>query len=464
MRPVVRGIAKAFRPARRIAAAVVTVGLPMALLVAAVPQSPGLFHRLGGSGAAVAGVGVSPPLGWDSWNTFGCNINQWEVEAQADAMVYSGMRDAGYRYVVVDDCWFDPERGPDRRLRADPVRFPSGMAALGRYLHGLGLRFGIYESPGPMTCAQRAAAYPGRTGSAGQERLDAATFADWGVDYLKYDWCATDSDIDHQLEAFTAMRDAIRATGRPMVYSINPNSDVSGGDTPGSRYDWGGVATMARATQDVLWAWQLDPAGSLAPAVGVSQAITQTGPLGGRGGGGYWNDPDMLVVGVAGQPGTVIPGLTDGEARTQFGMYAMMSAPLIAGNDLTAMSPSVRAILLDSAVLAVDQDPAARPGAPLSAAQSDVWLKRRAVSHGVVSGGVVSGDPPAVAGGADSSTVVAFYNYADGARDFAVPLTRLGVWSGCRVTDLWTGAHWTASDELRQSVPGHDTALLGLRC
>lgn len=420
----------------------VTVILPMVLLTAAVPQSTALFHRLGGSGAAVGGVGISPPLGWDSWNTFGCNINQWEIEAQADAMVTSGMRDAGYRYVVVDDCWFDPQRGADGRLRADPVRFPSGMAALGRYLHGLGLGFGIYESPGPVTCAERAAAYPGQAGSAGHERLDAATFASWGVDYLKYDWCASDSDIDDQVQAFTAMRDAIRATGRPMVYSINPNSDVSGGDTPGSRYDWGGIATMARATQDVLWAWQLDPAGSLAPAVGVSQAITQTGSLGDRGGGDYWNDADMLVVGVVGEPGTTTPGLTDGESRTQFGMYAMMSAPLIAGNDLTAMSPAVRAILLDSAVLAVDQDPAAHPGVPLSAAQPNVWRKRLA----------------------DGSTVVAFYNYADAARDFAVPLSRLGVSGACRVTDLWTNTEWTVTSALQHTVPAHDTALLALYC
>jgi alpha-galactosidase len=319
---------------------------------------------------------------------------------------------------------------------------------LAAYVHARGLRFGIYASPGTMTCAQRGDAYPGRTGSAGHERQDAATFAAWGVDYLKYDWCAPGADTGRQVRAFTAMRDAIRATGRPMVYSINPNSDVIGGTgsaAPGFRYDWAGIATMARATQDVLWAWRLDPDGSLAPSVGVSQAIEWTVMLGARSAGDYWNDPDMLVVGVPGVPGSTTPGLSDGEARTQFGMWSMMSAPLIAGNDLTTMPPEVRALLTNAAVLAVDQDRAARAGAPLSAAEPDLWVKPLA----------------------DGSLAVACYNRDDHAREFAVPTARLGLRPGYRATDLWTGATLGggaahAGAALVRTVPAHDTALLRL--
>lgn len=140
-------------------------------------QTAGFFARPAGSGPAIPGVATTPPLGWNSWNSYGCTVDESVIEAQADAMVSSGMRAAGYEYVVVDDCWFDPERAADGRLRGNPVRFPNGMRALGDYLHARGLKFGIYQSPGPMTCAQRGGVYPGAPGSAGHEAVDAATLA-----------------------------------------------------------------------------------------------------------------------------------------------------------------------------------------------------------------------------------------------------------------------------------------------
>ncbi|CAM5280993.1 alpha-galactosidase [Streptomyces canarius] len=167
-----------------------------------------------------------------------------QVRQAADAMVSSGMRDAGYRYVVVDDCWFDPQRDAAGNLRADPAKFPNGMRALGDYIHGKGLKFGIYQVPGERTCAQTSGAYPGSTGSRGHEAQDAATFASWGVDYLKYDWCSSSGTRDEQVARFTLMRDALRATGRPIVYSINPNSFHA---ITGSTYDWGQVADLSPA-------------------------------------------------------------------------------------------------------------------------------------------------------------------------------------------------------------------------
>lgn len=415
---------------RRLLASAMAI-VSMLLLVSSGPapwrnDTPAEFVRLGGPAPAIAGIST-PPLGWNSWNTLGCAIGEQTIRAQADAMVASGLRDAGYRYVVVDDCWFDPERDTTGRLRGDPIRFPSGMHALGDYLHALGLKFGLYETPGVMTCAQRGGSYPGATGSVGHETVDAQTFADWGVDYLKYDWCTPDIDATHQIRAFTVMRDAIRRTGAPILYSINPNSYVPT-QTPGRSIDWGGIATMARVTQDVLQAWRLEPNGPLSPTIGIEQAITQTGPLGARTGSGFWNDPDMLVIGVLPRVGAT--GLSKAEARTQFGMWAMMSAPLIAGNDLTRMPRFVSRLLANRAVLAVDQD----PSPPAVQLNERVWSRRLA----------------------DGSTVLALYN-ADSATQSITVSPGGGV-----VTDLWTGSSEPITGSLTRTVRPHDTLLLRL--
>ncbi len=203
--------------------------------------------------AAPGSPALTPPLGWNSWNSFGCGVTEAQIRETTDAMVSSGMREAGYRYVVVDDCWFDPQRDAAGNLRANPAKFPSGMKALGDYIHNKGLKFGIYQVPGERTCAQTSGAYPGSTGSRGHETQDAATFASWGVDYLKYDWCSSSGTRDEQVARFTLMRDALRATGRPIVYSINPNSFH---DITGATYNWGEVADLWRTTEDLLDIWQ----------------------------------------------------------------------------------------------------------------------------------------------------------------------------------------------------------------
>ena len=196
--------------------------------------------------AAPGSPALTPPLGWNSWNSFGCGVTESAIRQAADAMVSSGMKDAGYQYIVVDDCWFDPQRDSSGALRASSSKFPSGMKALGDYIHGRGLKFGIYQAPNEKTCAQGTGAHPGSTGSKGHEAQDARSFASWGVDYLKYDWCSGAGTRDEQIARFTVMRDAVRATGRPIVYSINPNSYHA---ITGDKYDWGQVADLWRSQQ-----------------------------------------------------------------------------------------------------------------------------------------------------------------------------------------------------------------------
>ncbi|WP_229691233.1 glycoside hydrolase family 27 protein, partial [Sphaerisporangium melleum] len=198
------------------------------------------------------GVGRTPPMGWNSWNTFGCNISESLIKQMADAMVNSGLRDLGYQYVVVDDCWMNSTRDSAGNLQANASRFPSGMKALGDYLHGKGLKFGIYQAPLDKTCAQYFNSYPGATGAQGHEEQDARQFAAWGVDYLKYDWCSPSGTIDDQVRTFAKMRDALAATGRPILYSINSNSVH---DKTGPRRNWGDVANIWRTTEDITNKW-----------------------------------------------------------------------------------------------------------------------------------------------------------------------------------------------------------------
>nr|EMP11860.2 alpha-galactosidase [Gordonia sp. NB41Y] len=407
------------------AAAVVAIGVALAGCAPAVDDPT----RLGGEDAAIGGLPATPPMGWNSWNTFGCGITEQIVRAQADALVSSGLRDAGYTYVVVDDCWMAPTRAADGRLQADPVRFPSGMAALADYVHARGLGFGIYAGARGQTCAQFTGAYPGATGSGGLEQVDARTFAGWGVDFLKYDWCSSDTSHDTQVSAFTTMRDALRVTGRPIVYSINPNSGVAG-SVPGAEFDWGGIATMTRATNDITATWSTDsgPSGYQ----GVTDIVDAVAPLGSRVGPGAFVDPDMLVVGVG-------DTLTPADERTQMSMWAMLAAPLMAGNDLTTMSARTRAVLADAGVIGIDQDPRVQAGAPVG---DDPEIFSRALG--------------------DKGLVVSLTNRADHPRTMSVALADLGLTGDTVVgVDAWTGVrHQASGGRLSVEVGVHDTALL----
>jgi alpha-galactosidase len=281
----------------------------------------------------------TPPMGWSSWNAFGCDIDEDLIKAQADAMVETGMRELGYTYVNIDDCWMAAERNGDDELVADPARFPGGIAALARYVHRRGLKLGIYSSPGPRTCN-------GLPGSEDHEEIDAETFAAWGVDYLKYDRCSASKE--DAIESFQRMRAALHDTGRPIVFSINPN---------GATWDrpWRDVAHLWRTTPDIKPEWS----SACSWWCGIVEIADINERLARAAGPGGWNDPDMLEVGVRADG---YAGLTAGEARLHMSLWAIMAAPLIAGADLQALDPDAAAIYTHPEIIAIDQDPLGMQG------------------------------------------------------------------------------------------------------
>ncbi|HZT03215.1 MAG TPA: glycoside hydrolase family 27 protein [Steroidobacteraceae bacterium] len=299
------------------------------------------------------GLARTPPMGWNSWNSFHCDVSAKLVEATADAMVTSGMKAAGYVYVNIDDCWLLKKRGPRGDLVPDPRKFPRGIEAVAAYVHRKGLKLGIYESAGTTTCA----GYPG---SIGHEKQDAAQFARWGVDYLKYDNCG-DYRGETYLQRYTAMRDAISDSGRPMVYSLCE----WGNEAP---WNWAQpVGNLWRTTQDITPRWKTDQPDNAYPR-GIMDIADQQAALSAASHPGAWNDPDMLEVGNG--------YLTADESRAHFSLWALLNAPLIAGNDLRTMSKEVRDILTNREVIAVDQDWGGRQGYRVrDAGKTQVWVK-----------------------------------------------------------------------------------------
>nr|WP_239311443.1 cellulose binding domain-containing protein [Plantactinospora mayteni] len=365
-------------------------------------------------------------MGWNSWNTFGCNINEGLIRQMADAMVSSGMRDVGYEYVVVDDCWMNPNRDSAGNLQGDPGRFPSGMKALGDYIHARGLKFGIYQAPLDRTCAQYFGAYPGRTGAQGHEAQDARQFAAWGVDYLKYDWCSPSGTIDDQVRTFARMRDALAASGRPIVYSINPNSIH---DKTGPRRNWGDVANIWRTTEDITNAW--DTGQTNGYPMGIQNIINVTVPLAGYARPGSFNDPDMMEVGRG--------GMTDTEMRSHFAMWAIMASPLIAGNDLRNMNAATQTILKNQNLIAINQDTLGLQGVQVSFDGTRRVLAKR----------LANGD-----------VAVALFNQGTTTTTISTTASAIGL-SGSSFTlrDAWTNATSSTTGTISASVPGHGTTV-----
>lgn len=279
------------------------------------------------------GLALTPPMGWSSWNKFGTDINEKVIMEIADALVETGLRDAGYVYVNLDDCWHAPGRDADGMPMCDPDKFPSGIKALADYMHERGLKLGIYSDAGYRTCAEK-------FGSAGHEYQDALQYARWGVDYLKYDWCNT-PDFNTK-QAYTLMRDALREAGRPIVFSI-----CEWGFT--KPWEWGkDIGHMWRTCGDIGASFN-DPSYFDGKFRGhtVIEQLRYNEPWRKYHGPGHWNDPDMLEVGN---------DLTVNQGRAHFGLWAMMAAPLILGNDLRSIDKETLAILSNREVIAVDQD------------------------------------------------------------------------------------------------------------
>jgi len=281
------------------------------------------------------GLALTPPMGWNSWNKFGCEINENVVRETADVIIASGMREAGYRFIVIDDCW-QVERDSRGDIVVDGKAFPSGMAALAEYVHSRGLKFGVYSDAGTMTCQ-------GRPGSWGYEFQDARQYAEWGVDYLKYDWC--NNGGQNSEAAYSRMHDALAVCGRPIVFSI-----CEWGRT--KPWLWArDIGNLWRTTGDIqdIWEGRKEWGG-----LGVVQIIDLQNGLETYAGPGHWNDPDMLEVGNG--------GMTETEYRSHFSFWCLLAAPLMAGNDLRTMSAATRDILTNAEVIAVDQDPLGKQG------------------------------------------------------------------------------------------------------
>ena len=314
--------------------------------VAALLMAPSLLSAQDPS----KGLASTPPMGWNSWNKFGCNVNEEMIRKMADAMVSSGMKDAGYQYVVIDDCW-QVERDASGNIVADVKHFPAGIKALADYVHSRGLKFGIYSDAGSMTCAKR-------PGSLGHEYQDALQYAAWGVDYLKYDWCNTTTQ-DAQA-AYALIRNALNATGRPIVLSICEWGTAK-------PWLWGAKVggNLWRTTGDISDVWQ----GKDKHRLGVVDILDMQDGLQSYAGPGHWNDPDMLEVGNG--------GMTTDEYRAHFSLWSILAAPLLAGNDLRDMKSEIHDILTNKEVIAVNQDPMGRQGRRVKKdGDLEVWAKQ----------------------------------------------------------------------------------------
>jgi alpha-galactosidase len=354
------------------------------------------------------GLALTPPMGWNSWNKFHGAVNDRDVREMADAMVATGMKAAGYEYVNIDDTW---EGGRDAQGNIVPnSKFPN-MKALADYVHSKGLKLGIYSSPGPKTCA-------GYTGSYLHEAQDARTYAAWGIDYLKYDWCSASMVYrpDQMEQAYELMAEALRATGRPIVYSL-----CQYGDEHVER--WGALVggNLWRTTGDIA-----DHYDSMA-----RNGFSQNG-LEMYAGPGHWNDPDMLEIGNG--------GMTPAEYETHMSLWAILAAPLIAGNDLTKMTPATLKILTNREVIAVDQDKLGEQGRRVWK-QGDLEIWTRPLAGGAVA--------------------VGLFNRGTAPAPMTVSWASLGIRSGDPVVrDLWAHTTLHAPGRFTATVAGHGVVLL----
>ncbi|MBO3098761.1 glycoside hydrolase family 27 protein [Gelidibacter pelagius] len=297
-------------------------------------------------------LAMTPPMGWNSWNSFQCDgVNETVIKEMADAMVETGFKDVGYEYIVIDDCW-QIGRDDNGYIIVDKEKFPSGIKSLVDYVHSKGLKFGIYSDAGTKTCA-------GRPGSKGFERQDAETYAKWDVDYLKYDWCFTEGQ--DAITSYTLMRDELFKAGRPIVFSLCE----WGENKP---WEWAkDVGHLWRTTLDIDMGARYD--GNIwGNLIGWSDLVDMQVGLEKYAGPGHWNDPDMLAVGNNNMP--------ENEARAHFSMWCMLAAPLMAGNDLRDMSEVDHSILTNKELIAINQDVLGKQGFKIEDyGNFEIWQK-----------------------------------------------------------------------------------------
>jgi len=381
------------------------------------------------SAAFAQGTAATPPMGWNSWNHFASKVDDRTIRATADIMVSSGMRDAGYVYVNIDDTW-EGKRNAAGEIQTNE-KFPD-MKALADYVHSKGLKLGIYSSPGAKTCAKY-------EGSLGHEDQDAATYAAWGIDYLKYDLCGYSDVIEAKLgarpnklqndpapviqmmqDAYTKMHDALAKTNRPIVYSL-------------CQYGWGTVWRWGPQVGGNLWRTTDDIKDNYNSMTDIG--FQQAG-LARFAGPGHWNDPDMLEVGNG--------GMTTTEYRTHMSLWALLAAPLLAGNDLEKMTPETREILMNKEVIAIDQDVAGKQADRVYAEGAlEVWARTLA----------------------DGSKAVGIFNRNNVPFTLAVDMKKLGIANGVpKMRDLWKHEDVKVSGNTYNAViPGHGVLLFRVK-
>ncbi len=355
--------------------------------------------------AEEAQLAATPPMGWSSWNHFACEVTDAIIRTQADAMVTTGMKAAGYAYVNIDDCW-EGKRDAQGFTQGNG-KFPD-MKALADYVHSKGLKIGIYSSPGATTCEYF-------EGSLGHEEQDAQTYADWAFDYFKYDWCYTQGD---QVEINKKMVQAIRKTGRPMVFSLSGNT--------GRVWTWGASvgANLWRTTDDMRDSYYIM----------IGKGLDQVG-LEKFHGPGHWNDPDMLEIGNG--------GMRPNEWQVQMSLWCILAAPLIATCDLTHVGPEALAILTNPEVIAVDQDPAGVQGHRVSKEGSlEVWVKPLS----------------------DGSKAVGLFDFETGGAPITVNFRDIGLADSATVRDLWARKDLGVfQGNYTATVPDHSAAMLRIK-
>ncbi len=366
------------------------------------------------SAHAQSKLAATPAMGWNSWNHFAGHVTDADVRHAADTIVSSGMKDAGYIYVNIDDTW-EGKRDAQGNITTNS-KFPD-MKALADYVHAKGLKIGIYSSPGPKTCA----GYPG---SYQHEEQDAKTYAAWGIDYLKYDLCSYNeimrstapNDQAKQYEmmraAYDKMHRALEATGRPIFYSL-------------CQYGFGSVWKWGPTVGGNSWRTTDDIQDNYMSMSNIGFAQAGLSPFAAP---GHWNDPDMLEVGNG--------KMTSTEYRTHMSLWAMLAAPLLAGNDLSQMSVDTKSILLNKDVIAIDQDPLGKQGDRVSAnGPFEVWSKPLA----------------------DGSLAVALFNRGTDEEEMAIPTEALGIHNASHIHNIWSPED-TGNGPWK--VPSHGVVLL----
>jgi alpha-galactosidase len=355
------------------------------------------------------GPAQTPPMGWNSWNHFACKVTDADVRSAADAIVSSGMKSAGYIYVNIDDCWQGTR--DEKGVLHPNAKFPD-MKGLSDYVHAKGLKLGIYSSPGPKTCA-------GYEGSLGHEELDAQSYALWGIDYLKYDYCSFQGDVPAQMAAYKKMHEALEKTGRVIVFSL------------------------CQYGMDKVWRWGPSVGGNLWRTTDdISDDYNSMAYIGfGQNGlerfaaPGHWNDPDMLEVGNG--------KMNKDEYRTHMSLWCLLAAPLLAGNDLSKMTPDTLAILTNPEVIAVDQDALGMQGHRVAQeGQLEVWVKQLA----------------------DGSKAVGLFNRGESVMPVTAYFRDVGVGDAALVRDLWEKRDLGVfNSSFTAQVPTHGVVLLKVK-